>query len=165
MPLGGLITLAVLLPNLLYLVLPPVLVPPELEKKGRLPRIMEGIERVGQLGCFLIPFFYPLPTLQEAFVDALVVMGLALVFYFACWIRYAVKGHRFVLLYAPFLGIPLPMAILPVIYFAGAALLLRSWPLGLAVILLAAGHLYISRLEYSRCTIAAENSLGKKAYN
>ena len=160
MPLGGLITLAILLPNLLMLILPPREVPPELERKDNRLRMMEIVERVGQAGAFLIPFFYPLPVLREASVDALAVMALALGFYYSGWVRYASKGHRFLLLYAPFLGVPLPMAAAPVVYFAAAAVFIGSWPLAGAVILLAAGHLYVSYSEWNRC----RQSAGAAAY-
>lgn len=151
MPFGGIITLAVLLPNLLMLLLRPVGVPPRPEKKDGLMKFMEVIERTGQAGSFLIPFFYPLPALREASVDALVVMALALLFYYVCWARYALKGHRFVLLYAPMFGVPLPMAVSPVVYFAAAAIFLRAMPLAIAVGLLAIGHLYVSYCEWKRC--------------
>ena len=78
-------------------------------------------------------------------------MVLALGFYYAGWARYALKGHRFVLLYAPLLGVPLPMAICPVVYFAAAAVYLGSWPLAFAAGLLAIGHLAVSQNEWLRC--------------
>ncbi len=151
MPLGGIITLLVLLPNLLMLVLRPDATPPEAPRKDTMMRLMELVERVGQAGSFAIPFFYPLPVLRSASVDALAVMALALFFYYSGWTRYAVKGHRFVLLYAPLLGVPLPMAVSPVVYFFAAAIFLRAWPLALAAALLAVGHLYVSNEEWKRC--------------
>ena len=151
MPLGGIITLLVLLPNLLMLVLRPDATPPEAPRKDTMMRLMEMVERVGQAGSFAIPFFYPLPALRTASVDALAVMVLALLFYYSGWTRYAVKGHRFVLLYAPLLGVPLPMAISPLVYFFAAAIFLRAWPLALAAALLAVGHLYVSNEEWKRC--------------
>lgn len=78
-------------------------------------------------------------------------MALALVFYYIGWSRYALKGHRFVLLYAPLFGVSLPMAISPVLYFAAAAVFLSAWPLAIAAGLLAAGHLYVSYGEWKRC--------------
>lgn len=156
MPLGGLITLAILLPNLLMFFLPPREVPTEPVRKDSRYRLMQGVERAGQAGAFLIPFFYSLPVLREASVDALAVMALAIVFYYSGWVRYASKGHRFVLLYAPFLGVPLPMAISPVVYFFAAAVFLQSWPLAAAAALLAIGHLTISAAEWSRCQASAD---------
>ncbi len=151
MPLGGLISLVVLLPNLLVLTLRPEATPPRLARRDGRMKIMEVAERAGQAGSFLIPFFYPLPRLREASVDALGVMVLALVFYYIGWARYALKGHRFILLFAPLFGVPLPMAISPVVYFAAAAIFLNAWPLAVAAVLLAAGHLYVSQGEWKRC--------------
>jgi hypothetical protein len=151
MPLGGIITLAVLLPNLLILALPPVGIPPQPAGKDKRLKTMEIIERIGQISTFAIPFFYQLPVLRNASVDALVVMALSLGFYYTGWVRYAIKGHRFVLLYAPLLGVPLPMAISPVVYFTAAAVFLASWPLAVAAGLLAIGHLSVSKNEWQRC--------------
>jgi hypothetical protein len=153
MPLGGIVTLAILLPNILFLLLPPREAPAEhREKDSRFGKI-EIIERIGQAGVFLIPFFYPLPALRETSVDALAVMVLVLLFYYSGWVRYATKGHRFLLLYAPFLGVPLPMAISPIVYFAAAAVFLGSWPLAAATVLLAAGHIPVSYAAWNRCRL------------
>lgn len=59
MPLGGLISLAVLLPNLLMFILPPDAVPPRPEKKDGLMKIMEGVERAGQVGSLTYRFSTP----------------------------------------------------------------------------------------------------------
>lgn len=150
MPLGGLISLAVLLPNILYLALPPREVPPGSVQPDARHRTMQFMERLGQIAVVVIPFFYALPALRAASVDALVVMGLALGFYYSAWARYATKGHRFVLLYAPFLGVPLPMGLAPVVYFTAAAVFLSSWPLALAVLVFAVGHLTISARQWKR---------------
>src|SRR5512133_656382 len=150
MPLGGLIPLAVLLPNLLMIFLRPVATPPEAKHKTARMKLMELVERIGQAGCFLIPCFYQLPLLRTASVDALVVMGLALAFYYAGWVRYVAKGHRFTLLFAPMIGVPVPMAVAPVVYFATASFFLQSWPLGVAALLLGIGHISISQGEWER---------------
>jgi hypothetical protein len=117
------------------------------------------IEWIGRLTVLIIPFFYNLPVLRETSVDALAVMVLALGFYYSAWVRYATKGHRFLLLYAPFLSIPLPMALAPVVYFTAAAIFLGSWPLAIAVIPFAVGHLYMSTLEKNRVPLLAGGSL------
>lgn len=150
MPLGGLISLAVLLPNLLVVFMPPRAVPAAEENDGNF-KIMQGIERVGQIGTVIIPFFYPLPPLRGSSVDALFVMALALLFYAIGWLRYVSKGQRYVLLFAPLFGIPLPMTLNPILYFGAAAVFLRAWPLGITVVLLAAGHIYVSRNALARC--------------
>ena len=61
----------------------------------------------------------------------------------------------FGLLFAPMLGVPLPMALSPILYFGAAAIFLGSWPLAAADILQAAGHLFVSQQEYQRCQTAS----------
>lgn len=155
MPLGGLISLAVLLPNILILLLPPAAAPAAAleEKRGREFQVMRAIERVGQAGSFVIPFFYALPPLRGASADALFVMALALLLYYTGWLRYASKRHRYILLFAPLFGIPLPMVIAPVLYLGAAAVFLRAWPLGVAALLLAIGHIYVSQDAWTRCRV------------
>jgi len=48
------------------------------------------------------------------------------------------------------LGLPIPLAISPVLYFAAASVLLRSWPLALATALLGVAHIPISYRDYRR---------------
>jgi hypothetical protein len=142
---GVFITLAVLVPNVLMLTNPPQGVPPkaQVSKKGAF-RWYELAERIGQVGAFLVPLGYtlaPATTLQWTAVAAMVV---ALAFYYACWVRYARKGFRFRWLFAPMLRVPVPMAIAPIVYFGAASVALWSWPLAVATVLLAIGHVYVS---------------------
>jgi hypothetical protein len=150
MPFGGIIALVILLPNLLILLFPPQAAPSKMERKDSLYRVMEIVENVGRLGIFIIPFFYAIPSLRGASIDALVVMAFSLIYYYACWVRYMAKGRRYILLFAPFLGLPQPMVLSPVFYFAFAAIFLHSWPLGIATAVFALGHFYISQGEYQR---------------
>ena len=60
MPLGGLVTLVVLLPNLLMVFFPPTNLPPAAGMKISLTAAMEIVERAGQVSAFVVPFFYPL---------------------------------------------------------------------------------------------------------
>ena len=129
MPLGGLVTVFLFLPNLLYLIYPPQERPePEEADKSRFAKFLALIERAGQIACFVLPFFYPINFNRPLSWIALCVMVISLLFYYAGWARYMQKGRRFGLLFEPMAGIPLPMAVAPVIYLAGAALLLGSWP-------------------------------------
>jgi hypothetical protein len=150
MPLGGILTILVLLPNLLMLRLPPVDQLPEPDARSTSFRIFEVVERVGQASAFLIPFFYTFGQLSLIGVLALAVMTLSLLFYYAGWARYLRQGRKTALFYQPMLGVPQPMALAPLTYFAGASVLLQSLPLAAAVIVLAIGHLYISQAEAKR---------------
>lgn len=159
MPLGGLISLAALLPNILYLALPPREVPSEPAQPDSRYRLMLLLKQIGQAGVFVIPFFYNLPQLRETSVDALVVMALALGFYYSAWARYASKGHRYVLLHAPFLGVPMPMAVALVVYFAATAVFLSSWPLAAAALIFAVGRLYTGAQAWKRAISYAGGEL------
>jgi hypothetical protein len=77
-------------------------------------------------------------------VVALVVMVLAFLLYYGGWARYFMRGRSHALLFEPFLGLPLPLAISPIVYFLAASLLFGSWYLSLATMVLAAGHLWIT---------------------
>jgi hypothetical protein len=77
-------------------------------------------------------------------------MILALFYYYLNWGRYALQGRSFQLLYQPCLGIPLPLAVSPVIYFLLASVLFHSWFLLAAAVLLGIGHIYVSSLEWQR---------------
>lgn len=160
MPLGGLVTILLFLPNLLYLTFPPR-ERPEAEDadKSRFAAFLEILERIGQIACFLLPFFYAIHLGSLQSWVALGVMACALVFYYAGWARYMLHGRLFRLLFEPMAGVPLPMAVAPILYMAAASLLLRSWWLFGAVILLAIGHLTVSRAEYLRTHVHGRSNL------
>ena len=145
-PLGGLFSLLVLLPNLLVVFFPPLEAPPAGGEKSGQERLMGVVERAGQLAAFILPFFYAIEIDEEA-IFSLVIMLLALSFYYAGWARYMLGGRKYSLLFKPMLGFPLPMAVCPVIFFLSASFVLHSVYLGAAALVLAAGHIYVSYLE------------------
>lgn len=150
-PLGGLITLAVLLPNLLALLLPPPgRAPDPASRENRRLRTLEIFERVGQLGAFVTPFFYRISVTGLPQWLAIGVMAALLAIYYAGWVRYVRKGRGEVLLYSPVLGIPLAMALMPVLYFLAASILIHSLPLAVAAALLGLGHIPVSRASLLR---------------
>ncbi|HOU13097.1 MAG TPA: hypothetical protein PKZ84_08255 [Anaerolineae bacterium] len=148
MPIGWLIPLLVLLPNALMVRFPPRDKPQDAPDAPRpLIRLLEVLERLGQVGVFVIPCFYRVRVQGVVAVVSLVVMALALGCYYAGWLRYVRQGCRYALLFAPMWGIPLSLAVSPVVYFAAAAALLRSWPLAMATLALAIGHIAVSERE------------------
>ncbi len=61
--------------------------------------------------------------------------------YWALWVRYLVSGRRRSSLFASIVGLPVPMALLPVgVFLAGAAWLQNPW-IAIAAAVLAAGHI------------------------
>lgn len=147
-PIGGIITLLALLPNLLVVFFPPTtkLTDDPQPNDTRL-RIMTVVERIGQVGSFVIPFFYHLTLASVMDAVALAIMIGALALYYAGWIRYLAPGRIEELLYRSLLGIPLPMAVMPVIYFLSASVLLGSIWLMLAAVMLGVGHISVAWLH------------------
>jgi hypothetical protein len=146
---GWMIPLLVLLPNALLVRFPPK------ERPAEASGVSLGLqvaERLGQAGVFVIPFFYRPHFGGTPSAVSVAVMAIALVGYYLGWLRYALRGQRYALLFAPLWSIPLPLAVLPVVYFGAASALVRSWYLGLATLVFAIGHLAVS--EHERRTIA-----------
>lgn len=81
MPLGGLVTLLILLPNLLVVFFPPTSLPGAASTKSALVAGTEIVERIGQVSVFVIPFFYPLRVQGSLETASLAGMILALIFY------------------------------------------------------------------------------------
>lgn len=151
MPTGWIIAVLILFPNIFYLLFPPIDIPPEtaasdLSRK----KTLEIIEKVGQAGCFTIPFFYSINTSSKIEQFSFVLFGLALIFYYAGWLRYLLQGRSFRILFSPIAGIPLPMALAPITAFFAAAVILHAWPLALAALILSGGHIPVSWLEWQR---------------
>jgi hypothetical protein len=156
MPLGGLVTLLILLPNLLVVFFPVTAIPQSTARKSTFTAAMEIVERIGQVSAFVVPFFYPLKVQGRLETASLVGMILALFVYYLNWARYARGGRTFRLLYQPCLGIPIPLASSPVIYFLAASALFHSWILLAAAVLLGIGHIYVSSLEWQRAKASLE---------
>jgi len=144
---GLIITLLILWPNLLWLFFPPKDAPGKAQEQadGRFPVILEWI---GRLGVFVIPVFYAIEVESTVQVISLGIMAVALLVYYSGWTRYFFRGRLYALLFTPLLGLPISLAISPVLYFAAASFLLASWPLALATALLGATHMPISYRSY-----------------
>jgi hypothetical protein len=109
---------------------------------------MEVLEWVGRIAALVIPFFHRIEVQGSWSVVALAVMALALLIYYVGWARYFLRERRYGLLFEPLLGIPIPLAVSPIVYLLAASALLASWYLALATVLLGVGHLSISYWEF-----------------
>lgn len=137
--LGLLVSIVVLAPNLLLLWVPPrgpnVVV--------RVPRLLEGSERAGQALCLVVPAI----TLPGAIVWGWALpVAVALAAYYALWGRYLVAGRAQVLLYASLWRVPVPMAVMPVLVFLGAAAWVSNPWIAVAAVVLAIGHIPVALL-------------------
>lgn len=131
-------SLLVLLPNLVAVVAPP--------RDGfaevALPRPLVWGERAAQAACLTVPALTAGATdlrWAPAYLTALRL-------YCALWIRYLVRGRRLRTLYDTVFGVPVPMAVAPVVAFASIAGLVGSLPALVAAVALAATHLPVAWL-------------------
>ncbi|MHA2025405.1 MAG: hypothetical protein ACW98U_05830 [Candidatus Thorarchaeota archaeon] len=141
---GALITLAILIPNFLWMVRPPIDQPIEEENVSRSDRILEVTENLGRIAVFVLPLFYEpsLRTFGEWIFFS--VMLLMLIIYYSGYIRYFLRGRRFELLSAPLGPIGLPLVVAPVAYYFSASVVLRSVLLFVATMVFGIAHFIVS---------------------
>ncbi|MDN4069356.1 hypothetical protein NYE70_01535 [Paenibacillus sp. FSL R5-0407] len=134
---GILISILVMLPNLLFLFRGPRNMPKSLSPS---PMIITILERVGQISCFAMPLLFGIKIAEQPMNLIPVLMGICLLVYYACWIRYFAGGNLFALLYKPLGPIPVPMALFPILYFILLGLWMRSYLFIVPSLLFAVGH-------------------------
>jgi hypothetical protein len=144
-PLSLIITLLVLIPNIIFSLKPPAGKPTNLPKE---PLPLAIIENIGRYGGFIIPLFYAIDVSDTCEIIAISLMGLMLLIYYACWMRYFLRGREFKWMFLPFMRIPIPLALSPVLYFMMSSVILHSIPMLVFSLLLAAGHIPISWQQY-----------------
>jgi len=144
------LVLPVALPNLFFLFFPPKNISKPKIKKSRLFTVFQPSERIGRVSIFILPVFYTADFTDNKEKVLLAIMVFSLMVYYVGWIRFFAKGRDYAGLYAPLLYLPIPLAISPMIYFACAAIAMKSILIGAAVVILAAGHIPISYLEFKR---------------
>lgn len=136
-PIGALVSLAVLAPNLLLIRFPPK---PPLPKVPT-PWLLVWLERAGQALCLVVP------AITEpgwfAWPWAFPAIG-CLAAYLGLWARYLVRGRQRSLLFHGPGRLVIPMAVLPVLAFACTAAWLGNPWIAASAAVLAAGHIPVS---------------------
>ncbi|MEK4850419.1 hypothetical protein NST04_11305 [Paenibacillus sp. FSL H7-0756] len=145
--LGFIISLLVLLPNLIFLFFPPRSVPDSLNSA---PLVFTLLERAGQITCFMLPILFGRLISAQTLGVSAVLMALCLLVYYGGWVRYFRSGRAFTALFKPWLGIPVPMAVFPALYFLLLGVWLQSWLFIVPACLFAAGHLVNSWSVYGQ---------------
>jgi len=148
---GWWVTVALLAPNVLWALLPggnrraaPEAAPP------RWLTWVAGVEWVSRLAAILLPVFSRYQLRSTGEVAASCAMAVSLSFYYAGWLRYFLGGRQPVLLYRSLLGIPLPLAISPVVFLLAASIALHSPALACATAVFGAAHLTLASAERER---------------
>ena len=128
---GILIPLLLMIPNAVWLLLPGR---QSAGDSSPAPLPLTLAENLGRVTILALPLFYNLNLDQKYSRFILPGMILCLSIYYFCWLRYFIAGPSVELLSAPLLGIPLPMAVMPVIFLVLSSYLMTSfWMLGAAL--------------------------------
>ncbi|MEK3683211.1 hypothetical protein [Paenibacillus sp. FSL R10-2736] len=144
---GFIIPLLVLLPNLLFIFFPPRNAPDSLAST---PLIFTILERAGQITCFMMPIVLGRKLAEQPLGLSAGLMAVCLLIYYICWARFYWNAREFAVLFTPWLGIPIPMAVFPAIYFMLLGFWLESWLLLIPAFLFAVGHLVNSWNVYAQ---------------
>lgn len=140
------IPIAVLLPNLFFFGIPLRNSPANIEVKESL--ILKIAEGIGRLGVFVIPIFSSIHHDKQYEVLSILGMFTFLLLYYIGWIRYFRRDREYKLLFSPMIGIPVPLAVTPILYFLSASIVLHSSLLFISSLILAIGHIPINLITY-----------------
>jgi hypothetical protein len=138
----------ILLPNIFCMIFPPMDIPAE-SKKPKGWNAIIVLEWIGRLAVFILPLFWELRIIGWGKVIILIVMIFCILVYYISWLRYFIGQRKFKLLFKTLFFIPVPMAIFPVLYLILAGVLLNSWPVVLAAVIFASGHIPESLRNYN----------------
>lgn len=145
-PVGLLVSLAVLAPNLLLLWFPPKTP----VASAHVPAALTWMERAGQALCLVVPAIAAPGAIVAGWA---VPASAALIGYYVLWARYVASGCEPAALYRAWWRLPVPMALLPVAVFLAAAGLLSSVWIAASALILAIGHVPAS-LIVARAALA-----------
>ena len=138
----GLVIFALpMLINIAYVMFPPA---GKAEQRAAATHWVEIVEQISRIAYL---FAVTLLVSRETLSFRSVWFSLAAVFlilYYAVWLRYFMGGREIVLLSRPFLFVPLPLAVFPVLYFLCAAIWLHNLPAAIIMVIFGAAHLTVS---------------------
>jgi hypothetical protein len=151
MKLSPLVPLLIFLPNIILIIAPPTNESlPDKYVRSILSRIIEVIEWISKVTILVLPFYCALYVRTGIEFACLGLMLLAMIFYYIGWIRYILNGRDYRLLFTAHLGIPLPMAVWPSIYFLLSSVILHSPMMTLVALLFGVTHIYIGAIDLKR---------------
>lgn len=139
-PVGLIVALVMLAPSLALWAWPPRTPLPG----GRVPWPLAWLETAGQALCVATAVFVVPGEMVATWAIPTVV---TIVAYHALWARFLFGGRAAATLYAAWWVVPIPMAIVPVLAFLGAAFSLSNPWLAVSAVILAAGHVPASALR------------------
>ena len=120
--------------NIAYAVFPPAREYASAKSTARWLETVESISRILYLVLLTL-------DVRSIWFAAAVVF---LILYYIVWIRYFVGGRDVALLGKPFLFVPIPLAIFPVLYYLFAAVWMGNIPAVITMLIFGAAHVTVS---------------------
>ncbi|WP_130609535.1 hypothetical protein [Cohnella abietis] len=140
------IPLMILLPNLIFFKYPPQNMP----SGNNNSLILTAAEGIGRIGVLIVPVFYTMHIHETYEIISLIVMVLSLLMYYLLWVRYFRNNREFNWLYSPIMGVPVPLAIFPILYFLFSSVVIHSLYQFIFSLIFAVGHIPNSISDYAR---------------
>ncbi len=129
----------VILPTVLLIKFQPKNMPDNPDENGDFR--LSAAEGIGRTGVIIAPLFATIHldnTYEEIAMSGMII---TLILYYFGWIRYFKGGREYELMFSPMAGIPVPLAVTPVLFFLCATLVLHSPYMLAATVVFGIGHI------------------------
>ena len=127
--------------NIAYAVFPPAKKAEQTAAAARWIEIVEQISRIAYLAAITLLVSRKAVGIRSVW---LWLSAVFLVLYYIVWIRYFAGGREIALLNRPFLFVPMPLAVFPVLYYLCSAVWLHNIPAVILMTVFGAAHLTVS---------------------
>lgn len=138
----GLVVFALpMLINVIYAIFPPT---GDVGQIKNVTKWVEVIENVSRIAYLILMTFLVNKDAPYYLNVWLVLAAIFLILYYVVWIRYFIGERNVALLAKPFLFVPIPLAIFPVLYYLFAAIWVVNYPAAIVMIIFGAAHITVS---------------------
>lgn len=138
--------------NIFYVLFPPAEDGAKTNAKQSLSNLkwLEIVENVSRIAYLIVLTFLVSENPLDLKSVWLYVSVAFLILYYATWIRYFIGGRKISLLNKPFLFVPIPLAVFPVLYFLCAAIWMNNIPAAIIMLIFGAAHITVSIKSFDK---------------
>jgi hypothetical protein len=142
---GFAIAVVLILPSIIFFTYFPPIDSREIIETNKVYTILERVGQIGSLTSLVISKDYFLLSNRGIWFYFMLI---GIILYWILWIRYVIKGRETKYTLMPFMGIPIPLAVIPVCIFISASLWGDCIWLVVFGIIFAIGHLKVTWNTY-----------------
>ena len=146
-PAGLIVFVLPMIINVFYALFPPAGESGQKKKVSRWAEITENVSRIAYL---LVLTFVKSENPLDYRNAFLYIAAAFLVLYYVVWIRYFCGGRKVDLLGKPFLFVPIPLAVFPVLYYIFAAIWLNNLPAAGIMVVFGVAHIIVSAQSFKK---------------